>query len=758
MPGATTASGGPRQAEDPALLQGTRRFTADLVAQGALQAVFVRSPIASGRIVSIETSEAAAQPGVVAVETGDTIGLAPFCLFPDLPTTMCSSPLATANVRFVGEGVAVILADDLTTATDAADLVDLEIEMFDPVVDPTKSAAAPALYPGSSGNVVYELDDSGNDPIGPEAVHVFETTIVNNRLASAPIECDGIIAYPDGDGLDIWCTSQGVQNIRNQLADNLGMAPERLRVRSPSVGGGFGGRASISPEFVVVCRLALDHQRPVRWIQNRYENLTGMAQGRGYHTSIRMGFDADGCITGIDCDITADAGASAHLSALLMISARRQVPGMYRVPRYRCRATAVLTNTTPVGAYRGAGQPEANHARERVLDMAAAGLGLDPIELRERNLATAEEFPLTSAPGPGHESVVYDEADPLLAMHRARDLIDAGRWRAEQQKGRAEGNHRQIGIGIANYAQTSARGAPVDSALIRVRPDGSILIGCASPSHGQGHLTTWSALVSEKLGIDPEMIEMIDADTDIISTGQATGGSRSTQVAASVLVNTCTDIIEAARPLAAARLEAAPQDLVVAAASHGLAAGLAVAGVPTRRVEWSELASTAPGNCLEATRSESVAGAAHPYGTHATVVEVDTETGAVRLLAHAAVDDCGEVLQPALVEGQQHGGVAAGLGQTLYEDIGFDGLGNPLAATFATYLLPAAAEFCDFQTETLGTPTDRNPLGTRGIGENGCNAATGSAHNAVLDALAGRGIQHIDLPLTPEKIWRSLQT
>ena len=324
---------GRERLEDIPLLRGERLFTADLPHDDALHVAFVRSDMAHGQIKTLGIDEARSADGVVTVETGQSLGLGPLRLFADLPEEMTGTPLATDVTRWVGEPLAVVVADTIAAATDAADLVEVELAPLAPIVDLTTSATAAPLYPGTTSNVVYELADDGADPIGPEAEHVFEATIANPRLASAPLECDGIIAAPRPDlaedGLDVWCTSQGAHNIRGQLAACLEIDQNYLRVRSPAVGGGFGGRASATPEFVVVCRLAQQLGRPIRWVQSRYENLTGMAQGRGYSTTIRMGTDADGIITGIDADIVADAGSSAHISALLMVSARRQVPGMY---------------------------------------------------------------------------------------------------------------------------------------------------------------------------------------------------------------------------------------------------------------------------------------------------------------------------------------------------------------------------------------------------------------------------------------------
>jgi len=413
----------------------------------------------------------------------------------------------------------------------------------------------------------------------------------------------------------------------------------------------------------------------------------------------------------------------------------------------------MLTTTTPVGAYRGAGQPEANHARERIIDVAARRVGLDPIEFRRRNLLRPDELPIEQPGG-----VVYDDADPIAVLDRAVEAARIDHWRAEQHDRRATGSTHELGICVACYAQTSGRGAEAGSAVIRVDAGGRVTVACGSPSHGQSHATTWRSLVCDRLGVEQSMIDVVDADTAAVADGFTTGGSRATQAIGSVIAAACDDLVDAARDRAADRLEVAPADLVVAEAGFGRGAGLAVAGVPTQRLTWAEAAAESTNHCLEAARSEPTAGEAHPYGTHVSIVEVDTETGHIDLLAHTAVDDCGVVLQPGFVAGQQHGGSVAGIGQALFECVSFDGHGNPETSTLLFYLLPSAAELPAIDVHTMSTPTARNTLGTRGIGENGCNGATASVHNAVLDALTSFDVEHIDLPLTPERVWAAIKS
>jgi carbon-monoxide dehydrogenase large subunit len=734
--------------EDAGLATGRTLFLADLPFDG-LHAVFVRSTSAHGMIRSIDVDEAYDVPGVVAVETAATLDLGPFVHVGSLDPAQARHPLASGRVRHVGEAVAVVLARTPVAAIDAAELVTVDVDTLPATIVPDQSGFL--LYEESGTNEVYPLD-AGDEPDPTEGAHlVVEIDVDNTRVASAPLEPDGIIVRP-GDALDVWCTTQGVHAVRDSLAESLGIDPLAVRVRAPAVGGGFGGRVSTPVEFVVVAHLAVRHGAPVRWVQSRLENLTGMPQGRGVRSSVRLGVDRDGTLRGLDVDATADAGATAHAAGLLMVSMRRQMVGLYRIPELRWRSRARLTNTTPVGAYRGAGQPEANHARERVLDVAARRLGVDPIELRRRNLLPCDELPVEQPGG-----VVYDDADPLAALDRAVEVAEVGRWRSEQAGRRVRGDRREIGIGVACYAQTSGRGAPPDTALVRVDADGRVVVACGSPSHGQSHAATWRALVADRLGVAPALVEVVDADTAAVGTGAATGGSSASQVLGTAISDACGDLVDAARRAAADRFEVSAADLVVVEAGFGLGAGLAVAGVPTRRVTWSDAAASSRNRCLEAVRSQGADGEAHPYGAHVSVVEVDVETGAVTLLAHTAVDDCGVVLQPVFVEGQQHGGSVAGVSQALFEHVAYDPDGTPLTSSFLFYLLPSAAELPRIGTRTMSTPTGRNALGTRGIGENGCNGATAAAHNAVVDALSPYGVEHVDLPLTPERVWAAVR-
>jgi len=594
--------------EDHDLLIGAASFVADIAADGCLHAHFVRSTDAHATIQSVDVGAALTEPGVVAVHTSATIGLGPHVHLAMFAPEMNRFALADGTVRHVGEAVAVVVATTSPAAEDAAEHVLVELEPLNPVLDARTALEARPIYPAAATNLVHEIAAERPDPI-VDATNVVDVMIANQRLASAPIETDGIVATPTDGGIDVWCTTQGVHSYRDDLASALDLDPSQVRVRAPAVGGAFGGRVSLPVEFVVVAKVAIMLGRPVRWHQSRFENLTAMAQGRDISSRIRLGYDDDGTLTGLDVDAVADAGATAHAAASLLVSVRRQAAGLYRVPEqaFRWRGRGALTNTPPVGAYRGAGQPEANHARERAIDIVALRLEVDPVDLRLRNLFSSDDFPLTAAGGVG-----YDSGDPPAALVRAVELIELEHWRGEQLVRRERGSANEIGIGVACYAQTSGRGTPAESVLVRIADTGRVLVASGSPSHGQGHRTTWSNLVSQRLGVETFEVDVVDADTAAIDTGLTTGGSRTSQVLAGAIADACDDLVEIARPLAAAELEAADEDIVVVAAGHGLDAGLAVRGVPTSRVTWGKIAAMHAAGCIEVSRDDAALGSAHP--------------------------------------------------------------------------------------------------------------------------------------------------
>ncbi|MCP5027674.1 MAG: xanthine dehydrogenase family protein [Actinomycetia bacterium] len=731
-------------AENEPFVTGAAQFLADLPASDSLHACFVRSTVAHGDLIAVDTAAATSHPGVVAIFAATDLELPPFRYFEATPEAMARPPLASDRVRHVGDPIAVVVADSPAAAADAAELVVVEIDPLPALIDPHEAGRADALplFPAHGTNWVFEPDEAPLEDVLADATVAAEERVTCPRVASAPLECSGILVRPDGDRLDTWVTSQGVHIVRDELAAALSRPPETLRVRSPMVGGGFGGRAHIPIEFVAVAAAADHLDRPVRWIETRTENLLTMAQGRGQVHDITVGLDADGLIVGVRARMVADAGAYPHMAPILAGASRRQCTGPYRVPRFDYRYGAVATNTPPVGAYRGAGQPEVTSALERAIDRGALGLGLDPAKVRRRNLLNPSDLPWSTGTG-----ITIDSGDHRAALERALDLIGYDDIRRRQQ---APG-HPLVGIGLSCYSQTSGSGTDPEYGALTINDEGQAIITCGSPGQGQGHHSLWAEIADAVLGVGLDRVTVIDADSDAAPSGLTTGGSRTAQNLGPLIEHLAGDTLNQGRALAAERLEVDPADLVVGAG------GLQVAGVPASLVSWADLAAAAGPDGVGSVRNERPSGPTHPYGTHVSVVEVDPDTGGVALVRHLAVDDCGVVMNPASVTGQQHGGSVSGIAPVLWEAMAWDGNGNPRTATFVDYLLPAASELPFLEVDVPAIPSTRNPVGARGIGENGCIAATAAVLNAVVDALRPLGVSHLDLPLTPEKVWGAIR-
>ncbi|MEZ5233517.1 MAG: xanthine dehydrogenase family protein molybdopterin-binding subunit [Acidimicrobiales bacterium] len=738
--------------EDAGLLRGRTTFVRDLPFEDGAHVAFVRSTIAHGELRGIDASAAQGAPGVQAVLTATDLGLAPFRFFDPIPEAFARPLLAEGRVRMVGELLAVVVADTVAHAVDAAELVQADIDPRPAVVDPRAAAGAPPLHDGADTNVVMSYDRGRIEDLFELASHVETGRYPNQRLCSAPLEPTGVIVRPTPEGgLDVWATGQGTHTIRHDLCRALGLDEAAVRVRSVAVGGGFGGRHSAPIEVLVVAAAARHLGRALRWEETRTENLTTMVHGRAQDHTVELGFDDDGAIVGLRVHNLADCGAYPHFGPLMPFMSRKLAPGPYRVPRVDYAWTAVATTTNPVGPYRGAGQPEVINGLERTIENAARSLGLDPLELRRRNLLRPDELDRPTA-----TNQRYDAGDYAAALDRAAALVDYPAVRAEQARRRAAGERLELGVGFACYV--SVVDTSPEHARVGVEADGSVTVRCGTFSHGQSHESTITELVAGVLGVAQERVGYHDGDSDGTPSGAGTGGSRSAQMAGGAAVTAARAVRQRAHTLAAALLEANADDVVAWAAADGRPAGLGIAGVPTSVIGWDRLAAeaVAAGAPLVEAVDHTAGGASHPSGTHASVVEVDTETGAVRLLAHAAVDDCGTVLNRPVVEGQQHGGAAAGIGQALFEAFSYDADGTPRTVTLADYLLPSAAELPSFHTATMDIPSPTSVTGAKGIGENGAIAAPTAVQNAVVDALAGRGVTHIDLPITPERIWQAL--
>lgn len=748
-----------RRVEDPELLTGRGTFIANLRVDGMARAAFVRSTVAHARILEIDTSEAEKAPGVIAVFTAKDLGVEPFHGFMVLNPECARPPLATDRVRFVGEPVALVVADDLESALDASELVAVDYDPLPPAVTAEEAVApgAPLQFEAIGSNVVAGMRDPGRpDPL-EGAERVVRAKLQNQRVAVMPMEGNAIAALPgDDDELTVYVSTQMPHGFARMATKILGLDKHKLRVIAPHVGGGFGGKAGMTAEHATIIAAARALERPVVWIEDRSENLVALPHGRGQVQWVEMGFRDDGIITGMHLRVLSDAGAYAGFGGALAIGPTRMMAqGVYNIPRIQYEVAAAVTNTTPMGAFRGAGRPEAAELLERTMDIAARELGIDPVELRRRNLMPAFDSPVTTVMG-----TTYDTGDYRRALDEAVRVAGYEDLRAEQAERRRRGDRWQLGIGVSVYVEVTAGAGGQEYGSVEVHRDGSATVRAGTSAHGQGHATAFSMIVSDRLGIPMESIRFVQSDTAEVPRGGGTGGSRSLQLGGSAVFSAAETVWEKGRALAAAELEADVDDIVV----HG-EGRVGVAGVPSRALTWGRIAEIA----AEASREDDSGlgplaaaidfdqgGATFPFGAHVSVVEVDLETGFVRAVRHVAVDDCGRVLNPLLVAGQQHGGIAQGMAQALWEQVVFDADGNPLTANLADYTMPSAAEFPSFEASNTETPTFRNPLGAKGIGESGTIGSTPAVHNAVVDAVSHLGVRNIEMPCTPERVWQAI--
>jgi carbon-monoxide dehydrogenase large subunit len=747
-----------RRVEDPDILLGRATYVDDLDIPGVLHLVFVRSTVAHAEIGSIDTADAAAMPGVVGVFTAADLDVpVPPGLMVVNPA-FARPPLAKEKVRFVGDMVAAVVAESRAAAVDAAEFVVVDYEPLPAVVDPEAATepGAPLQFEAAGTNVAAGSRQStgGDDPLEGAEV-VVRGRFENQRMAVVPMEGNAIAVIPgdDGDGheLTVYVSTQMPHGWRNQAVDLFGLDPASLRVVAPHVGGGFGGKAAVTPEHAVAVAVALRLGRPVKWVESRSENLVAMPHGRGQVHYIELGLRRDGTIVGLRCRVIGDAGAYAGFGGgLAGWTTKLMAQGPYRIPTIGYDVATVATNTTPMGAFRGAGRPEATAFLERILDMAADEIDLDPAELRRRNFLPPDAFPLKTLMGAD-----YDSGDYEAALSEALRLAGYDALRAEQEERRRRGDRLLLGIGMAAYVEVTAGGSQTEWGGVEVHTDGTVTVKVGTSSHGQGHATAFAMLVADQLRIPMEAVRFVQSDTALVPTGGGTGGSRSLQLGGSAVAGAAEAVLAAGRSLAASLLEASEGDIVLSEDGR-----LGVAGVPARALSWAELAVAGEkqGAPLAAEHDFTQPGATFPFGAHVAVVEVDTETGLVRPVRHVAVDDCGRVLNPLLVTGQQHGGIAQGIGQALWEAVAFDPDGNPLTATLADYGMPSAAELVSFETAGTQTPTPHNRLGAKGIGESGTVGSMPAVQNAVVDALSHLGVRHLDPPLTPERIWAAVRS
>lgn len=778
-PGASLIGASVRRKEDPRFITGKGRYTDDVKLPGQLYAAFVRSPHAHATINAIDASAARAMPGVHAVLTGEDMkaaGVNPIpvgWLHAGIKVAEYRA-LAVGKVCHVGNAVAVVLADTPALARDAADQVMVDYTDHAAVVDAVAALqpGAPQVHADAPGNVCFTWqlgDAAATEAAIAGAATVVRQHLVNQRLIANAIEPRASLASYDAasDELTLYVTSQNPHVHRLIMgAFVLGLPEHKFRVIAPDVGGGFGSKIFIYPEEVTVAWASKTVGRPVKWTATRSESFLTDAHGRDHDTDVEMAFDANGKIVGLRVKTVANMGAylSLFAPAVPTYLYGTLLSGQYDIPAIHVDVTAAYTHTTPVDAYRGAGRPEATYVLERTMDIAAGRLGIDPAELRRRNLVAPGAFPFQTA-----VALQYDSGNYEPALDKALQLIDYAGLRAQQEAGRAQGKY--LGIGMSAYIEAcglapshivgslGAQAGLYESGVVRIHPTGKVTVLTGSHSHGQGHETTFAQVVAQELGCSIDDVEIVHGDTGRIPFGMGTYGSRSGAVGGAALFNSLQKIKDKGRKIAAHLLEAAPEDVDFARGDFF------VKGSPSKRKAFGEVALAAylahnlpadmePG--LEATSFFNPSNFVFPFGVHIAVVEVDKETGRVTIQRYVAVDDFGNVINPMIVDGQLHGGIAQGAAQALWEGAQYDSNGQLLTGSLMTYALPKAAFLPMFETDRTVTPSPINPLGVKGAGEAGTIASTAAVANAVLDALAPFGITHLDMPLTPARIWSAI--
>jgi carbon-monoxide dehydrogenase large subunit len=735
--------------EDPRLLTTGGTYTDDLrlpELAGALRVTFVRSPVAHAEITGIDAKAALDAPGVVAVLTAaDADDLPPAA---DRPTT--EPLLATGRVRYVGEPVAIVLTEDAYQGEDAAELVSVDYQPLTPVVGVDAALADEALlFPGAGSNVV----GSGGSPAPDDAFAgcevVVRHTFPNQRVAPVPLEVRAAAASWADGRLTLWASTQNAQQARDQVAGALGLDQPAVRVITPDVGGGFGAKIATDRDTIAVAWAARRLGRPVRWVETRNENMLGMVHGRAQQHTIRIGGTRDGRILAYHLDIVQDCGAYPRFGLFLPTLTQLMASGVYDLPYCGASYRVVVTNTTPISAYRGAGRPEATAAIERAVDLFAAEIGLDPAEVRRRNLVPPDAFPYTTPGG-----AVYDTGEYAAALDKVLAAAGYPELRAEQARRRERGDVVQLGIGVSCYVEITAGDySGGETSRLVVDGTGAATVYTGSSPHGQGHQTAFAMLVTSELGIPMDRITVRYGDTDEVPRGVGTYGSRSLQLGGSAVHQAAVEVKDQARGVAASLLEASEADLELDV-SRG---AWQVRGDPDTALSWAAVAGQAGPAGLAADVDFKPASPTFPFGAHVAVVQVDTETGKATLVRHITVDDAGRVLNPVLAEGQRHGGIAQGVAQALLEEVRYDADGNPLTGTLADYAAITATELPSFELVEMETPTTVNPLGVKGIGEAGTIGATPAALSAVVDAVAHLGVRHIDMPATPLRVWTAIR-
>lgn len=746
--------------EDFDLLTGRARFGGDLNVEGALWLGFVRSPIARATIAAFDTSEAEALDGVVGVFTADGLGLTTQAGLEGIsPARISRPPLADGSVAYVGEAVAAVVAINEAVAVDACELVAVDYQPLPPIPDQAAAIAEDSslLHPEHGSNTVLTVP-SGDLAATQAAFQRADVTVTVSqhypRVACSPIEGVAGLVVPDGDRAAIHINAQMPSLTHDELAGTLATGDDQISLVVPPIGGGFGGKCDgENGLFAVAARLALRLNRPLRLVQTRPENLLSM-QARDQDQRITVAADRDGIVTALEAEVSADVGGYAGMGAFEPLQTQRLIPGPYRIDQVAVTASAVMTNTVPTGPYRGPGRAEAIGLVERAMDTLARSLDLDPAEIRRLNLLRPADFP-RQMPG----GLVMDEADHIGALEKALNLADYQQLREEQANRRATGDPNLLGIGISCWADFTGRHEPCQPAAARVTADGRIEIDAGIAPIGQGMPSIITRLAADTLGLDPAMIVAATPDTGRFRSALGSFGSRSASLAGSSAVKVSSSLLDKLKEQAAGRLEAAKDDIELRLATPPNAPStpgevqdfvLGVRGMPTACIPLADLAGT------EATAAFDQGQPTFPGGTHVAVVEVDPETGAVDLLRHVAVTDCGRLLNEIQASGQVQGGAVQGIAVALFEEMRYDAEANPLTTSLADYLVPAASDVPEVETAFIETPTNRNPLGAKGVGESGAIAAPPAVQNAIIDALAPLGVTHIDMPCTPERVWQAL--
>ncbi len=761
-----------RRKEDPRLITGASTYVDDVKLPGILHAAFVRSQYPHGVLNGVDISEAESAPGVVAILTGDNLSqyltnIDTAGQGEDTGEEEASDgdaipvppirPLAIGKVRFVGEAIAMVVAETRAQAVDAAELVQPDIEPLEPVTDvfAAQQDDAPLVY----DEVPHNLGATVGGKRGGDVAAAFATApftvsarISCQRLSAVPMEPRAVLATVDPltQGLTFWTSTQAPHWNRNDIADALGLPQTQVRCIAPEVGGGFGQKIGAYAEDYLVSGAAFKLKRPVKWIETRSENFLSSAHGRNQLADIEAAADENGRILALRAHVIGDAGALPKGLGLAS-STWIMSTGCYDIPALDYVCDTVYTTTGANHAYRGAGRPEAAYYIERIADLVADATGLDPVHVRRVNFIQPDRFPFTTLAGTEYDSGDYDKA-----LTHALELVDYDNLRKEQADLRAQG--RYIGIGLASYVEICGFG-PYESSTVRVEPSGAVTIFTGISPHGQGQETTFAQMAADHIGADFESVVVQHGDTGNTPQGNGTMGSRGLAVGGAALMRSLRKVQDKAKQIAAHLLEASVDDIEVEDGAYR------VRGVPTRSVTLAEIASLAYSGSLpdeldaglESTDFFRPSGTTFPFGTHVAIVEVIPDTGEIKFLRYVAVDDCGKIISPMLVTGQVHGGLAQGIGQALFEEMHYDASGELLTGTLNDYVVPRAANFPEFESHHTETPTYINEMGAKGIGEAATIGATPATVNAVIDALEPWGITHLNTPFTPERVWRAIQ-